>query len=338
LIQASLRDVAARAGVSFQTVSKTLNGKGAVSPATRERILMAAEQLGYVPNAMARSLVTQRTQTIGVVASDLTDSVLAQFVVGAEREARRQGHAVIIASIDQEGSDGEHYLRTLIERRVDGILMAAPELEHNPRVGDILRARMPAVGIHHIVGGRITIVGSDHSQTGRLATAHLLTLGHRRIGTITGTHARLVTHSRLRGYQKALQQAGVAYDPTLVEAGDWTVEGGYQATHRLLNRAPDITALFVQNDTMAIGVLQALNERQQRVPGDCAVVGCDDIPIAAHTIPPLTTVHIPFYETGETAMRLLLASIAHPTTEPQRLLLPVHLVIRSSCGANSAAR
>jgi LacI family transcriptional regulator len=188
--------------------------------------------------------------------------------------------------------------------------------------------------MHHVSGTPISTVGSSHSQAGLLATQHVLELGHRRIGIITGPAERMVTQSRLRGYKHALQSMNIAYTDELVEEADWQVEGGYAATHRLLERAPDITALCVQNDTMAVGVLSALHDRGLCIPQNCAVVSCDDIPLAVHTIPPLTTIHIPFYETGETAVRLLLDLIANPTDEVQRILLPVYLVKRQSSGVH----
>jgi len=328
----SIKDVAAQAGVSFQTVSKVLKGKGSVSPETRAWILQVAEQLGYVPNAVARSLVSQRTGTIGVVASDFRDYVLSQFVVGAEREARRRGQCVIVGSINEEGTDCERYLRILLERRVDGILLAAPQLEENEAVGEMLRGKLPVVSLHHIPGDGVVMVGSHHSQTGFLATQHLVELGHQRIGTIVGPKNRRVVQSRLRGYQRALQAASIAYDPELIEEANWEVDGGYVAAQRLLVRAPDLTALFVQNDMMAIGVLSALHQQGRNVPEHCSVVGCDDIPIAAHTIPTLTTIHLPFYETGEAAMRVLLNMIANQAPEPQLVSPPVHLVKRASSG------
>ncbi len=328
----SIKTVAARAGVSFQTASKVLNGKGSVSEQTRQRILEAASTLGYVPNAVARGLVTRSTRTVGIVASDLTDYVLAQFVVGAEREARDQGHSVIISSVDGDGCDGERYIRTLIERRVEGVLLAAPELERQPGVGEILGTSTAVVSIHAVPGARVTLVGSNHVEAGLLATRHLIQHGHRRIGTITGPRSRRVVHSRLRGYEQALREAGLAVAGDLIEEGDWQVEGGYAAASRMLGRAPDLTALFVQNDTMAIGVLSALHQLGKRAPEACALVSCDDIPAARHTIPPLTTIRIPLYETGATAMRLLLEQIVAPSDAPRRVLLPVELVRRQSCG------
>jgi LacI family transcriptional regulator len=335
LTHASLRDVALKAGVSFQTAGKVLNGKGSVSAETKERIFDAAETLGYVPNALARSLVTRSTCTIGIVASDLDDSELARFVVGAEREARSQGRGVLIGSVDRDGTDAERYLTMLLERRVDGILTAAPQMERNARVGELLRASVPAVSIHRVPGGGIPLVGSDHVETARLATRHLLGLGHRRIATVTGSEGRQVTSMRLTGYRHALTEADVPYDATLVEGGNWEADGAYTATRRLLDRAPGITAVYAHNDVMALGIMSALHEKGLSVPDDCAVVGCDDIPMAAHAIPPLTTVHVPFYETGETAVRLLLDIIAGRTEQTQRVLLPVRLVRRRSCGAGA---
>ena len=323
--------------MSFQTAGKVLNGKGSVSPQTRERILEAARGLGYVPNALARSLVTRSTCTIGIVASDLSDAVLARFVVGAEREARRRGHGVLIGSIDGAGTDAERYLRMLLERRVDGILTAAPQMERDARIGELLRGPVPAVSIHRVPGGGVSLVGSDHVETALLATRHLLGLGHRRIATVTGSDGRQVTSLRLAGYEKAMKDAGVGFDPALVEVGHWEAGGAYEATLRLLDREPGITAVYAQNDTMALGVLSALHERGLGVPDDCAVVGCDDVPIAAHTIPPLTTVHVPFFETGETAVRLLLDLIAGEEAGPRRVLLPVRLVRRASCGGEKEA-
>jgi LacI family transcriptional regulator len=334
-VYASLKDIAARAGVSFQTASKVLNGGGNVKPETRERILAAARELGYVPNAVARGLIAQSTRTVGILADDLADWVLAQFVVGAEREARRQGHAVLIGTLDRTTTGGAAagQARLLIERRVDGLIAATPQVEQDESVAELLRGRIPVVSMYHVPGRGVPVVGSHHRQTGQLATEHLARLGHRRIATITGPETRRVVATRLRGWRLALTAAGLEPDPDLVEEADWTADGGYHATHRLLDRAGDVTAVFAQNDMMAVGVLAALHDRGLAVPGDVAVVGCDDLPMVARTIPPLTTVRIPTYETGEHAVRLLLDLIAGRGHVPDRVLLPVQLVVRASCGA-----
>ncbi len=326
----SLKDVAARAGVSFQTAGKVLNGKGRVAPETRRRILDAAGALGYVPNALARGLISRSTGTIGVIATDLSDTTLAQHIVGIEREARRQGRCVIIGSLDRTGSDCEEYLRLLLERRVDGIVVVAPVIESNARIGELLRRTVPTVSLHRIAGGGISTIMADDEQSGMLPTRHLLALGHRRVGMITGPRRRQVTLARTAGYRHGLEEAGIPYDEALVVEGDWEVAGGYSGAHRLLDRAPDLSALFVQNDMMGVGVLSALQHRGLRVPEDCAVVGCDDLPIASRTIPPLTSVRIPFVEIGEAATRMLAEQLGKERREPDHLVLPVSLRYRAS--------
>ncbi len=326
----SVKDVAARSGVSFQTTSKVLNGKGSVSVVTRARILRAASDLGYVPNLQARSLVMKSTRAVGLIASDFSDHNLSRFIVGAEREARRQGFAVVITSIEPEGSAGEYALPAMMERRVDGILLAAPQMEEDQAAARVLKGTVPAVSFFDVAGDGVATVGSDHELTGVLATRHLIEKGHRVIATITGTPGRRVTESRLRGYRKAIDEAGIPFDGELVEEGRWEINGAIQATSRLLDRRPDITAIFAQNDAMAIGALSALARLGKRVPEGCAVAGCDDIDIAAYTVPPLTTVHVPFYEAGKEAMRLLLTMIGEGATAPRKVLLPVHLVARAS--------
>jgi LacI family transcriptional regulator len=328
----SVKDVAARSGVSFQTTSKVLNGKGSVSDVTRTRILQAATDLRYVPNLQARSLVMQSTREVGLLASDFSDHNLSRFIVGAEREARRQGYSVVITTVDHDGSGGERALRALMGKRVDGVLLAAPQMEEDHVALQAIERSVPAVSIHHVPGGGVTTVGSDHELTGLLATRHLVARGHRRIATIVGTRGRRVTQSRLRGYRRALEDAGLPFDSALIEEGNWEIAGALAGTMRLFERRPEITAIYAQNDIMAIGVLSALRNAGRRVPDDCAVVGCDDIDMAAYTVPPLTTVHVPFYETGEEAMRLLLKMIAAGSVVPRKRLLPVHLVVRASSG------
>lgn len=332
----SLKDVALRAGVSFQTASKVLRGqRGVVAEDTQRRILQAAEELRYVPNAVARSLVTRSTYTIGIVADDLSDWILARFVLGAEHAARRRGHAVLIGTVRdagvEEANEPAEWVRQMLERRVDGIVSAAPTtLEEDTMVADLLRGPTLAVSMNHVPGGGVSFVGSDHHRTGRLATEHLIGLGHRRIGTVTGPWRRRVVVSRLRGYRAALEAADIPYDEALVEEADWTTEGGFAATERLLTRVPDLSSVFVHSDLMAVGVLSALDVNGRRVPADCSVVGCDDIHLAAHLKPPLTSVHIPFYESGERAVELLLDHIQNPELPARRELLPVHLVVRES--------
>lgn len=330
---ASLKDVANRAGVSFQTVSKVLNGGGSVAPATLQRIRRAADEVGYVPNVLARGLVTRGTKTLGILAADPSDHVLGRFVVAAEAEARRRGWATIMANVGSAGDRLGAHVDILSQRRVDGILMAAPQAETDTDLAEALRGRLPVVSLYSIPGLKVPLVGSDHVQTGELAVRHLILHGHREIGVITGTKGRHVTAARMTGHLRALGEAGFdSPDDDRVEESDWTVAGGYLSAMRLLDRVPQLTALFVHNDYMAMGALRALYERGRAVPGDVAVVGCDDAPVAAYTVPSLTTVRVPFDDTGRVAMTLLLRMIAGEGPPNATTLLPVELVARASCG------
>ncbi|GAA4672238.1 LacI family DNA-binding transcriptional regulator [Phytohabitans rumicis] len=326
----SLRDVAARSGVSFQTASKVLNGRHVVVAAsTRERILTAAGELGYIPNAMARGLVSRTSVTVGVLADDLSDLAVSQFVLAAQRAAAGHGHTALISSVHAR-ADAVLALRKLLEHRVDGILVAAPSVEDDPKIGEALRrSPLPAVSINRIHGGGVPLVGSDHAVTGTLAAEHLLGLGHRLIGTVTGPRDRQVVQSRMRGFRSALREAGESLPARRVVEADWTHAGGYEAMHRLLDAAPEITAVFVHNDTMAVGARRALAERGRRVPDDCSLIGCDDLSFAAFLVPELTTVRVPFQETGEWAAKLLLDRLRGGQI-PGRNLLPVELIVRAS--------
>jgi LacI family transcriptional regulator len=181
-----------------------------------------------------------------------------------------------------------------------------------------------------VPGGGVPLVGSNHRETGRLATSHLIGLGHTAIGTVTGPFRRRVTRSRLHGYEDALRDASLETPEDLVAEGDWTPKGGAAATRLLLERSPTITAIFVHSDMMALGVLSALFLAGRRVPADIAVVSCDDIPLAEYMTPPLTTVRVPLAETGRQAVDLLLRSIAGEQVPERPPLLPVDLIVRAS--------
>jgi LacI family transcriptional regulator len=252
--------------------------------------------------------------------------------VAAEQAARKNGHSVLVGHLAAGGADGADIVRTLIERRVDGIIAAAPEVEEDTEVADLLRRYVPSVSLQAVPGGGVPLVGSNHRETGRLAADHLLGLGHTSIGTVTGLFRRRVTRSRLHGYEDALRDAGLEPSEDLVVEGDWTPQGGATATRLLLERSPSLTAIFVHSDVMAIGALSALWQTGRRVPADVAVVSCDDIPFAEFLTPPLTTVRVPLAETGRQAVELLLRSIAGEPVPERTPLLPVQLIVRDSCG------
>jgi LacI family transcriptional regulator len=333
----SIKEVAARAGVSFQTASKVLNGGNVrVSAETAARIIAVAESLGYRPNTVARSLVQRSTATIGLVAGDITDGALSQFVVAAERTARGHGHAVLVGNLAEGGEDGAAVVQMLIDRRVDGVIAAAPQLEGDLEVAEMLRRYVPAVSLHHVPGGGVPLVGSNHRAGARTATEHLIRLGHTTIGTVTGPFRRHVVRSRLHGYEDALRAAGIEPDEDLAVEADWTPGTAAAATRLLLERGPRMTAIFVHSDTMAIGVLSALASAGRRVPADVAVVSCDDMPFAEYLIPSLSSLRVPFAETGQEAVELLLRSIAGEQAPQSTVRLPVELIVRDSCGGRPA--
>ena len=326
----SVKDVAARSGVSFQTTSKVLNGGGSVSDATRARILQAASDLGYVPNLQARSLVMQRTRTIGLIAGDFSDPGLSRCLAGAEQEARRQGYGLMLTSIEPEGSGTEYALPAMMERRVDGILLAAPQMEDDRALSHVLDRTLPVVSLNHIAGGAIATVTADDEQAGYLATRHLLEQGHRVIGALTGIRGRRLTQSRQRGHRKALDEAGVESANDLAEEAGADVAGGLAAFSSLLARRPDVTSVFCHHDLVAVGALTALRALGKRVPDDCSVVGCDGLDSAAFTTPPLTTVRVPFYDIGAEAMRVLLRMVTTGSAGGAKVVLPVHIIARAS--------
>ena len=329
----SLRDVGAKAGVSFQTVSKVLKGKGNVSEATRERVLSAATELGYVPNSLARGLATQRTLSIGFLTSGLAAFVFGPMLLGAEREARKHGYFMSFSFVDGTAANARHALQQLIERRADGVISAATNAGSDAAYGELLRTGVKSVATHPIPGGGVPVVGEDGVHTGELGVEHLTGLGHRTIAILAGEWDGSTISGRLEGNQRALHNAGGSLRTDLIEVGDWTIEGGYAATQRLLARGIPFTGVVSHNDHMAMGAIRALQDAGLRVPEDVSVVGCDDVDFAAFTNPPLTTVRISFESTGIVAVRTLIQRIDGDGAVPERVVLPCSIVIRESTGS-----
>jgi LacI family transcriptional regulator len=333
--KATIRDVAAAAGVSYQTVSRVINNRPDVADETRHRVWQVIEELGYQPSAIARGLVSKRTYTLGLITADFSDYFFTQVIVGAEIEARKHGYFFMLCSTERNPDDEPTYLRLLTERQVDGILFARPSTEQDDRhIVALLHEGVPLVTTaYHVPGEQLTVVDVDNVDGGFQATQCLIDGGHCQIGMISGPPAWKSVKDRSEGYRLALEKAGVAFDESLIEHGDWWHESGYQAMRRLLARAPHITALFVQNDRMAIGAIRALREAGRRIPDDVAIVGYDDTPEAAYCHPPLTTIHQPMQQVGEVATRLLIESIDDSAAENQEVLLKTELIRRGSCGS-----
>jgi DNA-binding LacI/PurR family transcriptional regulator len=329
---ATIRDVAARAGVSHQTVSRVINDNPNVAVETRDRVLTAIRELGYVPSPMARGLISNQTHSIGVVSDDISDQFFARVVAGAEAEARSRGYYLMIGSVEPD-DDQRGYLRLLLERRVEGLILARPSAPLSAE--DLLHAKTAGVPIVSVASNRLPgfpIVDVDNVQGGYAATAHLVESGHRQIATIVGPREFPSATARFEGYRRALDEANVRHDPGLVEhADDWGLESGRAAAARLLEREESFTALFAHSDLIALGAIRQLREAGKRVPEDVSVVGYDDLPVAAYVDPPLTTVHQAMDEVGALAAAVLLDQLeGHGDGSDETHLLPAELVVRSS--------
>lgn len=332
----TIQDVAAAAGVSRQTVSRVINNRPDVAEETRRRVWQVIEELGYQPSAIARGLVSKRTYTLGLITADFSDYFFTQVIVGAEVEARKQGYFFMLCSTERNLADEPEYLRLLTERQVDGILFARPSTEEDSRhIISLIQQGVPLVTTAYwLPGEKLTVVDVDNVDGGLQATECLIELGHRKIGMITGPAGWKSVNDRSEGYKLALERAGISFDPSLIEHGDWSYQSGYEAMGRLLAKAPKITALFAQNDRMAIGAIRALREAGHRIPDDVAVVGYDDIPAAAYCHPPLTTIRQPMQQVGEVATRLLIELINDPAAERKEVLLKTELIRRRTCSSS----
>jgi LacI family transcriptional regulator, galactose operon repressor len=338
--RATIRDVARRAGVSHQTVSRVINGSSHVTEPTRERVLGAIRELAYVPSPMARGLIANRTHSLGMVSAEISDYAFAEAVAGAEAETRRRGYYLMVASVEDESRDDERgYLRLMLARRVEGLIVARPSVPlSSEQLLPAVAAGVPLVAIGSSQLPGFTVVDVDNLDGGRQATALLVAQGHRRIATITGPREWPSAKARLEGYRRALRAGGLGRDRSLVETSPgWGLEDGRAAAARLLDQGQAFTGLFAQSDLIALGAIRELRARGLRVPEDVSVVGYDDIPVAAFVHPALTTVRQPIRQVGEMAARIVLDGLAAAEAgdgapRPDTHLLPAELVVRDTVG------
>jgi LacI family transcriptional regulator len=327
----TMAHVAQEAGVSLMTVSRVINDKEGVSQATRERVQAFIEQLGYSPSDIARGLVTKHTGTLGLVIPDVANPFFAEVARGAEHIAYDQGYNVFLCNTGEDTQRELAVLESLEEKRVDGIVLCSSRLEES--VLEEAMASHPAAVLvnRRLESDDVGIVLIDDVAGGQMATRHLLQAGHRAIGYLAGPQASQSGHWRAEGYRAAFTAAGVPGNPDWMRHCLPTVEGGRETARGLLSTHPELTALFCYNDLVAIGALQACADLGWAIPDDVAVVGFDDIPLAALVSPPLTTCRVPRYELGSAAMRLLLEKISGCVGEECReVVLQPELVVRDS--------
>jgi DNA-binding LacI/PurR family transcriptional regulator len=331
----TLEEVAARAGVSRATASRVLRGDAKVSERAREVVLAAAREISYVPNLAARTLVTGRSESVAFLVEETEERMFADpFFLGMLRSAQE---AVAVAGLQlvftvmTRPEDQERFLAYAAGGHVDGVLL----LSLHGR--DQLPQRLEALGVPTVLSGRplsggrrLWYVDADNVGGGELATNHLLDSGRAQVATVAGPLDMCAGQDRLAGYRAAVEASGRRYDHSLVSVGDFTPAGGHAATLRLLDRRPDVDAIFAASDLAAFGVVRAIRESGRRVGDDVAVIGFDDIPAAAEQQPALSTVKQPIAALGTAMTRLLLDRIEGRHGLHRRTVLPVELVLRET--------
>jgi len=333
----TIKDVAREAGVSPQTVSRAINNKGEIRPQTRQRILRIAERLGYRPNSVARSLATKRTRNIGLVVPDVSNPFFAGIARGIQDVAYLADYNTFLCNTDETAGRELRAIQSLEAQRVDGLILCSSRLSE-PDLVRISERYQPLVlvnrQIQYYQTGCILV---DDATGAYEAAEYLIQLGYRNIGLLAGPESSHSGRARAQGYERALRAHGITPLPRWRTHCSPQVEGGQAAARELFRRAPELEALLAYNDLVAVGALRACTELGRRVPDDCAIVGCDDVPLAALVSPALTTIHVPTYNLGQQAMSLLLDMMSRdPTTDRAPLLEPIvvcpHLVIRDSVG------
>jgi LacI family repressor for deo operon, udp, cdd, tsx, nupC, and nupG len=324
----TIRDVAREAGVSHQTVSRVINNSADVLPETRAKVDAAIERLGFHPSAIARSMAQGHTNTLACIAPNLTDYTLASVIEGAEQQARQHGYFLLSSS----ASDAQTF-RALVEelvgrRRVDGLIVINPYIDER---FESIPQNFPVVFVGACSRDRsICSVSLDDERAAYDATRHLIGLGHRQIAMITGPMEEDCSRDRSDGYIRALQEAGLQVDPTLTIEGDWSATSGKDALLAMATEGSLPTAIFAQNDRMALGVLHTARDMGLRVPEQLAVIGVDDMPLASYFDPPLTTMHQDMPRIGSEATLMLLGTINQTGDTCTQLKLSAQLITRQS--------
>ncbi len=330
----TIRDVAKRAGVAPVTVSRVMNDAPNVNAKTRQRVEQAITELGYVPNVAARSLRSKRTRSLAFVVPDITNAFWTTVARGVEDAAQSHGYSVLLCNTDEDLVKQQRYLDVIVSQRVDGIIIApcntdadqlAPLRDHD--IATVVIDR-------RIEGWDVDTVYGDSLSGAYALTKHLIGLGHTRIAMLSGPLGAPTAEDRIAGYRLALQEAGIAHDERLIRRGGFSMPAGRELIGQLLDEGLAPTAIFAANNSIALGVVEAIGARGLRIPADMALVCFDDYPYIASFFPFLTIIAQPAYDMGSEAAQLLLHRLeASGPLEPRRVVLPVRMIIRHSCGS-----
>jgi DNA-binding LacI/PurR family transcriptional regulator len=332
----TVKEVAQLAGVSTATVSRVLSNNGGVRGELIRKVRSAARKLGYQPNLAARNLRVRSTRTLGMVFPDIENPFYARIIAGAEEVLQNAGYSLLLANYGEDPEREHTQLATLRAERVAGILFAAsckPSVDYQY----CLDANIAMVAVSRIPDGlNVDLVTVSNQEGARQAVEHLLGLGHRRIGFVDGPISLSTTRERKTGYEQALRKQGLPVSRELAVCSDFSHHaGGYEAVTKLLQAPKRPTAILVVSNNMALGVLQALQDRGIDVPAEMAVVGFGDTPSAVLLRSPLTVVAQPARELGATSARLLLERLQDPNRPRRSIVLDTELIVRESCGSNS---
>ncbi len=328
----TIRDVASKAEVSIATVSRVVNGNRPVHPDIRDRVLKVIEELDYRPNFLARGLRHQTTSMIGLIIPDNSNPFYAEVARAIEDAGFAEGYSVILCNSDLSQEKQQAYIDVLLSHQVDGIILVDIENFIPKGLERILAENVPSV-----ITNRDTLIPTmdqimvDNHQGGYLAGRYLLRLHHRRIGCINLIDPRAYESPRIAGFRQALSEDEIELTAEDFALGNGRYESGYKAMQDLLQRRPDLSAVFVFNDLMALGAINALRAQGKRVPEDISIIGFDDILYSATFEPALTTIAQPSAAMGQECITQLLARIQQPEKQPTHIILPVELIERSSC-------
>ena len=326
----NIRKVAELAGVSVATVSRTLKSPDIVSPATRDKVLKAVEEVGYRPNQMAVQFRSRRTHNLAVLVPTVANTFFARVISGIEQAAQQRGYGVLLCNTQGREEIETQYAGMVAARQADGVIQLRA---FNPFSGDAVTPgrALPMVNACEVLDeAPCSTIQLDNRAAARELTEHLISLGHRHIAMIQGPRRSPLTRERVAGYRDALEAAGIRFDDGMLYGGDFTLASGHRAAGELLTAPVLPTAIFCENDEMAIGVMRRIREAGLSVPDDISIAGFDDIAFASFSEPPLTTIAQPADTFGRRAADMLIDLLEHPTTPVRHETLPHRLVVRDS--------
>jgi LacI family transcriptional regulator len=328
----TIADVASAAGVSMMTVSRAINRRDGINQETLERILKIAEELGYRPSQIARGLVTHQSATLGLVMPDVANPFFSQIARGAEEIAYQHNYSLFLINTGEDSKREKDALNSLLEKEIDGAVLCSSRLSQEEMLTylELLPAAVLVNRELKLPNSRVATLNVDDCSGTQSSLDYLVSKGRKNIALLAGPQFSVSSQRRLEGYQSGLRKHNLVILPENIEMCAPTTEGGNEAALRLFHRCPDVDAVVAFNDLAAVGVLRACQQTDRSVPEDVAVIGADDIPLAALTSPSLTTLHVDLTAIGENAMNALLHLIDFPEETAEKIVVQPKLLIRQS--------